>query len=124
MKKKSKIIIGLIILIGMPSLALLQIKFNIIENLININVENNILRNGYIDEIWDFEKVPSKNRYYNWVIGTKAEEITAVRIASGSVVTFVGAKELNMDYKSLEDYDVRNGHSNFINFIESYNNKE
>lgn len=123
-KSKKKIIIGILLLITVPSLTLGQIKFNIFENLIKIVIQKNIVRQGYLDEVWDFEKVPGEYGYYNWVIGVKAEEISAARIASGSVVTCVGPKELNMHFKSMEDYNDRNGHSHFINFIKDYNKKE
>lgn len=103
------------------------VKFNIINienfSIFSPNITQKIVQEGYLDEVWDFEKIPGEYGYYMWVVGVKAEENTAVKIASGATVTWVGNKELGMDYKSMEDYDQRNGHTAFINFIEKYENE-
>lgn len=107
------------------SISFVLFKFNLInvEKLITINI---IKHEGHLDEVWDFEKIikPDKSGYYNWAIGLKAGDVTAVGTASGTVVTLVGNKELNMNYKSMEDYYNQNGNILFRSFIEGYDIKQ
>ena len=119
-------ILATVIIIGFGSLISIKL-FNI--NIFPINIIwQNIIKRRIFDKEWDYEKVvnPDRSGYDLWIIGEEAEEISAAKIASGTVVSPVifDHKELNMDYISGEDYYNKGGNVVFRDFIKKYYNNK
>jgi P2-related tail formation protein len=129
MKKKKNIVIyiilGISLLISIPivSVKLLSVYFNTNIKLWSRDIINNITKKQVLDVVWDFAQVEKadKTGYDLWVIGQEEGEIGSAMIATGETVKLVtyDKNELNMDYKSMEDYDKNNGAEAFRKFIEN-----
>ena len=82
-----------------------------------------IVRRGDLDELWDHEKVemPDKSGYYNYAIGLRDDKVTIVRRATDNTV-FI--KELDLNFKTMEDYYENKGTVYFRESIEEDVNKD
>lgn len=127
MKAKSTISVILVtLIISIPITSLVTIRICNIESLkfFSRDIVNNIIKRQILDEVWDYEKKTNidKTGYDLWIIGKEDGNITAAKVASGPVVELdlFNPKELDMKYKSINDYDKQGGHEKFRAFIESY----
>lgn len=123
-QKKTTVALLLVLSIVIFSPAIIKLNlFNIslqIKKIFSVEV-NNTIRDGYLDEVWDFEKVPreDKSGYDMWILGRNGVDISAARVASGVTVgtTTFSNINLNMNYVSMNEYYNNGGPENFRNFI-------